>query len=36
VAGLVGLQLLTGSFNLIAGIHAPGEALAELTSPVGG
>ena len=36
VAGLVGLQLLTGGFNLIAGIHAPAEALAELTSPVGG
>ena len=36
VAGLVGLQLVTGSFNLIAGIHAPAEALAELTSPVGG
>jgi AhpD family alkylhydroperoxidase len=36
VAGLVGLQLLTGSFNLIAGIHASAEALAELTSPAGG
>jgi AhpD family alkylhydroperoxidase len=36
VAGLVGLQLLTGGFNLIAGIHAPAEALAELTSPAGG
>jgi AhpD family alkylhydroperoxidase len=36
VAGLVGLQLLTGGFNLMAGIHAPAEALAELTSPVGG
>ena len=35
VAGLVGLQLLTGGFNLIAGIHAPAEALAELTSPAG-
>ena len=33
VAGLVGLQLLTGAFNLIAGIHAPAEALAELTPP---
>ncbi len=33
VAGLVGLQLLTGGFNLIAGIHAPDEALAELTRP---
>ena len=32
VAGLVGLQLLTGAFNLIAGIHATAEALAELTS----
>ena len=36
VAGLVGLQVVTGSFNFIAGIHAPAEALAELTSPVGG
>jgi AhpD family alkylhydroperoxidase len=36
VAGLVGLQLLTGGLNSIAGIHAPAEALAELTSPVGG
>ena len=34
VAGLVGLQLLTGAFNLIAGIHAPAEALAELTPQV--
>jgi uncharacterized peroxidase-related enzyme len=34
VSGLVGLQLLTGSFNLVAGIHAPAEALAELTPPV--
>ena len=31
VAGLVGLQLLTGAFNLITGIHAPAEALQELT-----
>jgi AhpD family alkylhydroperoxidase len=30
VAGLVSLQLLTGSFNLIADIHAPAEALREL------
>jgi AhpD family alkylhydroperoxidase len=30
VSGLVGLQLLTGSFNLVAGIHAPAETLAEL------
>jgi AhpD family alkylhydroperoxidase len=30
VAGLVGLQLLTGAFNLIAGIHAPSEALQEI------
>ena len=30
VAGLVALQLLTGAFNLIAGIHAPAEALQEL------
>jgi hypothetical protein len=26
----VSLQLLTGSFNLIADIHAPAEALREL------
>ena len=31
VAGLVAQQLLTGAFNLIAGIHAPAEALQELT-----
>ena len=31
VPGLVGLQLLTGAFNLIADIHAPPGALAELT-----
>src|ERR671923_744489 len=31
VAGLVALQLLTGAFNLIAGIRAPEEALQELT-----
>ena len=31
VAGLVALQLLTGSFNLIADIHATPEALAEIT-----
>jgi uncharacterized peroxidase-related enzyme len=30
VPGLVSLQLLTGSFNLIAGIHASAEALREL------
>jgi uncharacterized peroxidase-related enzyme len=30
VAGLVSLQLLTGAFNLIAGIHASGDALREL------
>jgi AhpD family alkylhydroperoxidase len=35
VAGLVSLQLLTGAFNLIAGIHAPAEALYELTPPRG-
>ena len=29
VAGLVALQLLTGSFNLIAGIHAPADAGAR-------
>jgi AhpD family alkylhydroperoxidase len=31
VVGLVSLQLLTGAFNLLAGIHAPAEALAEIT-----
>jgi AhpD family alkylhydroperoxidase len=31
VVGLVSLQLLTGAFNLVAGIHAPAEALAEIT-----
>jgi AhpD family alkylhydroperoxidase len=31
VAGLVSLQLLTGAFNLIAGIHATADALDELT-----
>ena len=31
VAGLVSLQLLTGAFNLIAGIHASAEALRETT-----
>jgi len=36
VAGLVSLQLLTGAFNLIAGIQAPAEALQELTSSTGG
>ena len=35
VAGLVALQVLTGGFNLVAGIHAPADALAELTSPAG-
>ena len=36
VAGLVSLQLLTGSFNLIAGIHAPPVALREIAPrPVG-
>jgi hypothetical protein len=35
VAGLVSLQLLTGAFNLIAGIHAPAEAIQELTSSTG-
>jgi uncharacterized peroxidase-related enzyme len=30
VAGLVSLQLLTGAFNLIAGIHASAEALREI------
>jgi AhpD family alkylhydroperoxidase len=36
VVGLVSLQLLTGAFNLIADIHAPAEALHELTSRGGG
>jgi AhpD family alkylhydroperoxidase len=31
VVGLVSLQLLTGAFNLIAGIHPSAEALEELT-----
>ena len=31
VAGLVALQLLTGAFNLIAGLHATPKALAEIT-----
>jgi AhpD family alkylhydroperoxidase len=31
IVGLVSLQLLTGAFNLVAGIHAPAEALAEIT-----
>ena len=36
VAGLVALQLLTGAFNLIAGIHAPAEALREIAPRTGG
>lgn len=37
VAGLVSLQLLSGAFNLIAGIHASAEALRELAPrPAGG
>jgi AhpD family alkylhydroperoxidase len=36
VAGLVALQLLTGAFNLIAGIHAPAEVLQELTPRTNG
>jgi AhpD family alkylhydroperoxidase len=36
VAGLVALQLLTGAFNLIAGIHASAEALREMTPRSGG
>lgn len=36
VAGLVSLQLLTGAFNLIAGVHASAEALQELTPSTGG
>ena len=36
VAGLVALQLLTGAFNLIAGIRAPAAALREMTPPSGG
>ena len=31
VVGLVSLQLLTGAFNLVAGIHASADALEELT-----
>jgi AhpD family alkylhydroperoxidase len=30
VVGLVALQLLTGAFNLVAGIHAPAHTLAEI------
>jgi AhpD family alkylhydroperoxidase len=33
VAALVSLQLLTGAVNLISGLHAPAEALQELTPP---
>ena len=36
VPGLVALQLLTGAFNLIAGINAPPEALQEITPGRGG
>src|ERR671932_1156160 len=36
VAGLVALQLLTGAFNLIAGIHAPAESLQEMAPGSGG
>ena len=36
VTGLVALQLLTGAFNLVAGIHAPPEELREITSRNGG
>ena len=36
VAGLVALQLMTGAFNLVAGIHAPPEALREMTPSNGG
>src|SRR5215207_4655055 len=36
VAGLVGLQLPTGGFNLIADIHATPEALAEIAREEGG
>jgi AhpD family alkylhydroperoxidase len=36
VAGLVALQLLTGAFNLIAGIHAAPEALRQITPDSGG
>ena len=32
VMSLVALQLLTGAFNLIAGIHATPEALAEINA----
>jgi len=36
VTGLVALQLLTGAFNLVAGIHPAPEALREITSGKGG
>lgn len=36
VAALVALQLLTGAFNLIAGIHASAEALREIALQPGG
>src|SRR5262245_34594344 len=36
VPGLVALQLLTGAFNLIAGIHASPEGLREMAPRAGG
>jgi uncharacterized peroxidase-related enzyme len=36
VVGLVALQLLTGAFNLVAGIHASTEALQELSPRTSG
>jgi AhpD family alkylhydroperoxidase len=36
VTGLVALQLLTGAFNLVAGIHAPPEELLEIMPDNGG
>jgi hypothetical protein len=36
VTGLVALQLLTGAFNLVAGIHARPEELSEITPDEGG
>ena len=36
VTGLVALQLLTGAFNLVAGIHAAPEELPEIAPDSGG
>jgi AhpD family alkylhydroperoxidase len=35
VSGLVALQLLTGSFNLVAGVHASAEGLREMAPRTG-